>query len=166
MKERRRSIRSTRKMRRLRALCPLLRRGAIRIVDGKARLVAQKYCDAWAPVSRMPKGALAVIDARRSPSTRRPQNSMSGRRQETGREDPALRLPSSQMQTFAPGLRTGEYPGFAARRPRFRPDPLAGPDRLVRRRRLSFRGPTARGCGLHSPSLRRFPRRPAPGKTC
>jgi NAD-dependent dihydropyrimidine dehydrogenase PreA subunit len=50
-------------------LCvPSCAEGAIRIVDGKARLVAEKYCDGLgACLGECPQGALRVIDAEAEP---------------------------------------------------------------------------------------------------
>ena len=46
-------------------LCvPSCAEGAIRIADGKARLVAEKYCDGLgACLGECPQGALQVVDA-------------------------------------------------------------------------------------------------------
>src|SRR5512143_2600456 len=46
-------------------LCvPSCAEGAIRIIDGKARLVAEKYCDGLgACLGECPEGALQVVDA-------------------------------------------------------------------------------------------------------
>jgi Pyruvate/2-oxoacid:ferredoxin oxidoreductase delta subunit len=47
---------------------PSCAEGAIRIVDGKARLVAEKYCDGLgACLGECPRGALTVIDAEADP---------------------------------------------------------------------------------------------------
>ena len=46
-------------------LCvPSCAEGAIRVIDGKARLVAEKYCDGLgACLGECPEGALQVVDA-------------------------------------------------------------------------------------------------------
>jgi len=50
-------------------LCvPSCAEGAIRLVDGKARLVAEKYCDGLgACLGECPRGALTVVDAEADP---------------------------------------------------------------------------------------------------
>ena len=84
-------------------LCvPSCAEGAIRIVDGKARLVAEKYCDGLgACLGECPRGALTVIDAEADPFDEEavkellnPVNS--------GDKSLPCGCPSSLIQTFAP----------------------------------------------------------------
>jgi len=95
-------------------LCvPSCAEGAIRIVDGKARLVAEKYCDGLgACLGHCPRGALTVVDAEADPFDAETakelvragmgQGSASSNHQKTD-EDRTLPFgcPSTLMQTFA-----------------------------------------------------------------
>jgi Pyruvate/2-oxoacid:ferredoxin oxidoreductase delta subunit len=95
-------------------LCvPSCAEGAIRIVDGKARLVAEKYCDGLgACLGECPQGALAVIDAEADPFdeeaakelVRAGLNMIQDHPSEKKCGDGTLPCgcPSSLMQTFAP----------------------------------------------------------------
>jgi ferredoxin len=99
-------------------LCvPSCAEGAIRLVDGKARLVAEKYCDGLgACLGECPRGALTVVDAEADPFDAEAakelvraglgQGGESPSRHKTG-EDRTLPCgcPSTLIQTFAP--RTG-----------------------------------------------------------
>lgn len=86
-------------------LCvPSCAEGAIRIVDGKARLVAQKYCDGLgACLGECPKGALAVIDAEAEPfDEEAAKHHVLKEAGKSGEKSLPCGCPSSQMQTFAP----------------------------------------------------------------
>jgi Pyruvate/2-oxoacid:ferredoxin oxidoreductase delta subunit len=99
-------------------LCvPSCAEGAIRIVDGKARLVAEKYCDGLgACLGECPEGALQVVDAevepfdesaakahvaRQAAASRGEQNSPREAAAHLGKSLPCG-CPSSVMRTFAP----------------------------------------------------------------
>jgi ferredoxin len=86
-------------------LCvPSCAEGAIRIVDGKARLVAQKYCDGLgACLGECPKGALAVVDAEADPFDEEAAK-LHVRKEESKPEGGTLPCgcPSTRLQTFAP----------------------------------------------------------------
>ena len=102
-------------------LCvPSCAEGAIRIVDGKARLVAEKYCDGLgACLGQCPRGALTVVDAEADPFDAEAakelaragmgQGSASSHHQKTD-EDRTLPCgcPSTLMQTFAPQTKCDE----------------------------------------------------------
>jgi NAD-dependent dihydropyrimidine dehydrogenase PreA subunit len=95
-------------------LCvPSCAEGAIRIMDGKARLVAEKYCDGLgACLGECPRGALTVIDAEADPFdeeaakelVRANRNSIQDRPVGKMAGDKTLPCgcPSTLMQTFAP----------------------------------------------------------------
>jgi NAD-dependent dihydropyrimidine dehydrogenase PreA subunit len=95
-------------------LCvPSCAEGAIRLVDGKARLVAEKYCDGLgACLGECPQGALTVIDAEADPFdeeaakelVRAGRNSIQDRPVGKMAGDKTLPCgcPSTLMQTFAP----------------------------------------------------------------
>jgi ferredoxin len=52
-----------RQVRRLRPMRPQLRRGALKIVDGKARLVSDVYCDGLgACLGHCPRGAVSIVE--------------------------------------------------------------------------------------------------------
>jgi Fe-S-cluster-containing hydrogenase component 2 len=86
-------------------LCvPSCAEGAIRVVDGKARLVAQKYCDGLgACLGECPRGALSVIDAEADPFDEAAAKAHV-HAQEPDRAGKTLPCgcPSTLMQTFAP----------------------------------------------------------------
>jgi NAD-dependent dihydropyrimidine dehydrogenase PreA subunit len=81
-------------------LCvPSCAEGAIRIVDGKARLVAEKYCDGLgACLGECPQGALTVIDAEADPFDEEAAKEHVG----AGGKTLPCGCPSALMQTFAP----------------------------------------------------------------
>lgn len=98
---------------------PSCAEGAIRIVDGKARLVAEKYCDGLgACLGECPQGALAVIDAEADPFDEEAARELvrAGRADASGgcpsektaktaaagEKTMPCGCPSSLMQTFAP----------------------------------------------------------------
>jgi ferredoxin len=95
-------------------LCvPSCAEGAIRIADGKARLVAEKYCDGLgACLGECPRGALMVVDAEADPFdeeavkelVRAGRNNLptlpSGKT--AGDKTLPCGCPSTLMQTFAP----------------------------------------------------------------
>ena len=99
-------------------LCvPSCAEGAIRIVDGKARLVAEKYCDGLgACLGECPEGALQVVDAEVEPFDESAAKAHvarqvvdSGGEQNSPREAAAhvgkslpCGCPSSVMRTFGP----------------------------------------------------------------
>jgi ferredoxin len=95
-------------------LCvPSCAEGAIRIVDGKARLVAEKYCDGLgACLGECPQGALTVIDAEVDPFDEVAAKELVHASRGTTQEHPSDKTaadktlpcgcPSSLMQTFAP----------------------------------------------------------------
>ncbi|MCE5263961.1 MAG: 4Fe-4S binding protein [Deltaproteobacteria bacterium] len=95
-------------------LCvPSCAEGAIRVVDGKARLVAEKYCDGLgACLGECPRGALAVIDAEAEPFdeaaakelVRKERGPLRERTSEEGATGGTLPCgcPSAQLQSFAP----------------------------------------------------------------
>jgi ferredoxin len=81
-------------------LCiPSCAEGAIRLVDGKARLVAEKYCDGLgACLGECPQGALAVIDAEADPFDEAAAKEL----MRTGDKTLPCGCPSTLMQSFAP----------------------------------------------------------------
>jgi ferredoxin len=95
-------------------LCvPSCAEGAIRLVDGKARLVAEKYCDGLgACLGECPRGALAVIDTEADPFDEEAAKELvradrnDSHRQPSGKTAGNKTLPcgcpSTLMQTFAP----------------------------------------------------------------
>jgi ferredoxin len=95
-------------------LCvPSCAEGAIRLVDGKARLVAEKYCDGLgACLGECPRGALAVIDTEADPFDEEAAKELvradrnDNHRQPSGKTAGNKTLPcgcpSTLMQTFAP----------------------------------------------------------------
>ena len=95
-------------------LCvPSCAEGAIRLVDGKARLVAEKYCDGLgACLGECPRGALAVIDAEADPFDEEAAKELVRAGRGAAHSDPAGKsaadktlpcgCPSTLMQTFAP----------------------------------------------------------------
>jgi len=102
-------------------LCvPSCAEGAIRIADGKARLVAEKYCDGLgACLGHCPQGALTVVDAEADPFDAEAakelvragmgQGSASSNHQKTGEDRTLPRgCPSTLMQTFAAQTKCNE----------------------------------------------------------
>jgi len=95
-------------------LCvPSCAEGAIRIVDGKARLMAEKYCDGLgACLGECPRGALAVVDAEADPFDEEAVKELIRTGRGAGHPDPAVKsagektlpcgCPSALIQTFAP----------------------------------------------------------------
>jgi NAD-dependent dihydropyrimidine dehydrogenase PreA subunit len=95
-------------------LCvPSCAEGAIRLVDGKARLVAEKYCDGLgACLGECPQGALTVIDAEADPFDEEAAKELvrAGRSaihtrpsgKTAGDKTLPCGCPSTLMQTFAP----------------------------------------------------------------
>lgn len=95
-------------------LCvPSCAEGAIRIVDGKARLVAEKYCDGLgACLGECPQGALVVIDAEADPFDEAAAKELVRTRRGMTHERPSDKTaaertlpcgcPSTLMQTFTP----------------------------------------------------------------
>jgi ferredoxin len=81
-------------------LCvPSCAEGAIRLVDGKARLVAEKYCDGLgACLGECPQGALAVIDAEADPFDEAAAKELV----RAGDKTLPCGCPSTSMQSFAP----------------------------------------------------------------
>jgi Fe-S-cluster-containing hydrogenase component 2 len=86
-------------------LCvPSCAEGAIRVVDGKARLVAQKYCDGLgACLGECPQGALTVIDAEADPfDEEAAKNHAHPAGEKAGPGTLPCGCPSAQLQTFSP----------------------------------------------------------------
>jgi Pyruvate/2-oxoacid:ferredoxin oxidoreductase delta subunit len=96
-------------------LCvPSCAEGAIRLVDGKARLVAEKYCDGLgACLGECPRGALAVVDAEADPFDEEAAkelarsglgsgNIFENKRKMAGDKALPCGCPSTLMQTFVP----------------------------------------------------------------
>ena len=99
-------------------LCvPSCAEGAIRIVDGKSRLVAEKYCDGLgACLGECPQGALRVIDAEAEPFDELAAKAHVARQAASARDAKAeaqakaplsektlpCGCPSTLVQTFAP----------------------------------------------------------------
>jgi ferredoxin len=95
-------------------LCvPSCAEGAIRLVDGKARLVAEKYCDGLgACLGECPRGALAVIDAEADPFDEEAAKELVRADRNDSHTHPSGKTagdktlpcgcPSTLMQTFAP----------------------------------------------------------------
>jgi ferredoxin len=84
-------------------LCvPSCAEGAIRLVDGKARLVAEKYCDGLgACLGECPRGALTVVDAVADPFDEEAAKELVRAGLGNGKALPCG-CPSTLMQTFAP----------------------------------------------------------------
>jgi ferredoxin len=86
-------------------LCvPSCAEGAIRIVDGKARLVAEKCCDGLgACLGECPRGALMVVDAEADPFDEEAVKELVRASGKTvGDKSLPCGCPSTLMQTFAP----------------------------------------------------------------
>ena len=96
-------------------LCvPSCAEGAIRLVDGKARLVAEKYCDGLgACLGECPRGALLVVDAEADPFDQKAAKELAraglgnGNILESERETVDDKIlprvcPSMSLQTFSP----------------------------------------------------------------
>ena len=95
-------------------LCvPSCAEGAIRIVDGKARLVAERYCDGLgACLGECPRDALRVVDAQADPFDEEAAKELVRAGRGDGHPDSAVKTvdnkslpcgcPSTLMRTFAP----------------------------------------------------------------
>jgi ferredoxin len=101
---------------------PSCAEGAIEIVDGKARLAAEKYCDGLgACLGECPNGALKIVEREAEDFDESAVEAYLKKKEKTERQtEPALACgcPSAQVQTFLPGASRkkvmGSSPGSRA----------------------------------------------------
>jgi Pyruvate/2-oxoacid:ferredoxin oxidoreductase delta subunit len=85
---------------------PSCREGAIRIVDGKARLVSESYCDGLGACLReCPQGAIRIVERKAEAFDQEPVEGYLKEREYTGKASDihlACGCPSAHIQTFKP----------------------------------------------------------------
>ncbi len=95
---------------------PSCAEGAIRIIDGKARLVAEKFCDGLgACLGECPQGALQVIEREAEDFDERAVEEHLTKANEEKVPEPCS-CPSARLQTFAPAKNCAEANEPAARK--------------------------------------------------
>ena len=149
---------------------PSCAEGAIQIVDGKARLAAEKYCDGLgACLGECPKDALHVVEREADDFDEKAVEEHLQKSPPPLQAAPTMACgcPSTQIQSFARPVKSCEEANKPASHTgsALGPLPLAGADKVgAADRAIPERGGSAGRGRLHPLCLSRFPSRFSPGQ--